>query len=651
MTLTKTPPPAEGLSVLRNAHLPTDGPLLARSKEHPSGPLFRDFTLQIVRAAPTDDGTATEARLSIAISSEAPVERYDWWTDERYIEVLDHGPNGPDLSYARDGLPFCLDHWLSKQIGLLEDVRVEDGLIRGELLEGNHPDAVWAIKDMRAGVRKKVSVGYDPGESYTQTKGEAGGLPVRRYTGWRLFEASSVPVPADYSVGVGREKSTEAAQAARTQEHRMKDGENTAAGAGSAPPAPVVDQRAERLAAIARENTEALPEVNARLAGWIVNGTTVDAAREEVMGLLRARSQAPAAVGAATHERATDKPWESGAEFFRAVVLASRSPESADVRLKAQRAQNTGVGADGGWAVPDTVATNMLEAAVTGGELLSRVTERPVTVGNGYKETVVKEESRANGSRNGGLQHYWVGEDNEIPESQAKTRQVELGLKKIAVVAKLTEEQIEDGPAMQSFLDEQAPEELRFGMERGVWEGTGAGMPLGFMNAGALVTVAIEGTQTIANTNTFIWMNAAKMFSRMPAGLLKDAAWFINQQLWAKILTATAGAAGAHPMFTPPGQLAAMPNGAIYGKPIVPVEYASAEGTVGDFVFGSLKDYLLATKGGTRRAISMHVEFLRDRQVMRFIQRVDGAPRTRVPLTPLKGGDTLSPYIALAARS
>jgi HK97 family phage major capsid protein len=624
--------------------------LAERSAENPTGVLYRDF---VVRIEPRDDAADGDTRLQIAISSEQPVVRYDWTTGERYIEVLDHTAKGPDLSYARDGLPFCLDHSLGRQIGLLEQVRVDaDGMIRGELLEGNHPDAAWVIADMRTGVRKKVSVGYDPGSTYTQTAPrQKGGMPTRRYTGWRLYEASSVAVPADYSVGVGRELSTEAASAARTEEHRMPDMiSDTATERDTARAAEA--ERCQRLAALQAQNAD-IPELAGRLAGWITNNTTVDAARDEVMAALRTRNAVTPPVqpsGVRTHDRAEDKPWQPG-EFFRAVVLATRNPEGADVRLLAQRAQNTGVGADGGWAVPETVATNLLEAARTGSELLSRVTERPVTVGNGYKETVVKEESRANGSRNGGVQHYWVGEDGEIPESQAKTRQVELGLKKIAVVVKLTEEQIEDGPAMQSFLDEQAPEELRFGVERAIWEGTGAGQPLGFMNSGALVSVAIESGQTIANTNTHIWMNAAKMFARMPAGMLNRAVWGINQQLWAKILTATAGAAGAHPMFTPPGQLASLPNGAIYGRPIVPVEYASAEGTVGDFTFIALPDYLLATKGGTRRAVSMHVEFLRDRQVMRFIQRVDGSPRTRVPLTPFKGGDTLSPYIALAARS
>jgi HK97 family phage major capsid protein len=104
-------------------------------------------------------------------------------------------------------------------------------------------------------------------------------------------------------------------------------------------------------------------------------------------------------------------------------------------------------------------------------------------------------------------------------------------------------------------------------------------------------------------------------------------------------------------MFTPAGRLADAPFGAIYGRPIVPVEYASAEGTVGDFVFANFSDYLFITKGGIRQASSMHVDFVRDRQTLKFTWRVNGAPRTARPLTPLKGTNTTSPYIALAARS
>jgi hypothetical protein len=72
---------------------------------------------------------------------------------------------------------------------------------------------------------------------------------------------------------------------------------------------------------------------------------------------------------------------------------------------------------------------------------------------------------------------------------------------------------------------------------------------------------------------------------------------------------------------------------------------------VGDFVFANFSDYLFIQKGGIKQSASMHVEFARDRQVLKFTWRVNGAPRTRVPLTPFKGSSTVSPYIALAARS
>lgn len=620
-----------------------------RDAANPAGTLYRDFAVRVETREDAPDG---DTRLAIAISSEAAVERYDWTTGERYLEVLDHTTKGPDLTYARDGLPFCLDHSLRAQIGLLEDVRVDaDGVIRGLLREGNHPDAAWAVADMRAGIRRKVSIGYWPGQQYTQEKGAKGAIPTRRYTGWMLYEASTVAVPADYDVGVGRDARGIAPTVSHppaagvkphTQEVKMDEKDTSERGAAPAP-----DTRAQELAVLANEAGMA-----ERAAQWIVGNVSVAEARREVVAALRERADkgpqistgAPLATD--VKDRAEDKPWEP-AEFFRAVVVAGRGG-AADVRL---RAQNTQIGEEGGFAVPQPVVNMLLEATLTGGELLSRVTTRPVTTGNSYTETIVKEEARTNGSRNGGVRAFWLAEDGSYTESQAGTRQIDLKLQKLGALVRITDEQAEDGPALLSFVQEQVPEELRFVAEAAVWEGLGAGQPLGFTNGGALITQAIESGQTIANTNTHIWMNAAQMYTRIPTRMLAGAAWFVNQALWSKILTSTAGAAGSHPMFTPAGRLNDAPFGAIYGLPIVPVEYASAEGTVGDFVLANLADYLLITKGGIRQQSSMHVDFVRDRQVLKFTWRVNGAPRTRTPLTPFKGANTLSPYVALAARS
>jgi HK97 family phage major capsid protein len=154
--------------------------------------------------------------LSISISSEKPVLRYDWRSGEEYFEVLDHSENGPDLSYARDGMPFLMDHSLRAQLGLIENVRVEERKLRGDVRFGNHPDAAWLEKDMRAGIRKKISVGYDPGRTFRQVDGKEGAKPTRFYSGWMPYEGSSVAVPADYDVGVAR-SAFEDAKVGRTQ--------------------------------------------------------------------------------------------------------------------------------------------------------------------------------------------------------------------------------------------------------------------------------------------------------------------------------------------------------------------------------------------------------------------------------------------------
>jgi hypothetical protein len=49
--------------------------------------------------------------------------------------------------------------------------------------------------------------------------------------------------------------------------------------------------------------------------------------------------------------------------------------------------------------------------------------------------------------------------------------------------------------------------------------------------------------------------------------------------------------------------------------------------------------------------MSVHVAFLTDESIFRFIYRVDGQPIWNAALTPFKGSNTLSPFVVLAARA
>jgi HK97 family phage major capsid protein len=87
------------------------------------------------------------------------------------------------------------------------------------------------------------------------------------------------------------------------------------------------------------------------------------------------------------------------------------------------------------------------------------------------------------------------------------------------------------------------------------------------------------------------------------------------------------------------------------GRPVIPVEYCATLGTAGDIVLVDLEQYLMIDKGKVEGASSIHVRFLYDEMTFRFVYRVDGQPIWHAALTPFKGTNTLSPFIALETRS
>lgn len=189
--------------------------------------LHRDMDLRLDTEA-MQTRAAGDERVPIAISSETPVERYDWWDGERYMEVLDHSPESIDLSYARDGMPFLLSHDSGDQYGLVEDITVNaDRTLRGMVRFSRAQRAQEIRADMLDGIRKKISVGYRIDENNLEkTQAPGAAMPTVRVKRWTPMEASSVPIPADYNVGVGRSANPPAPKA---KERTAMSTENQAA--------------------------------------------------------------------------------------------------------------------------------------------------------------------------------------------------------------------------------------------------------------------------------------------------------------------------------------------------------------------------------------------------------------------------------------
>jgi HK97 family phage major capsid protein len=303
----------------------------------------------------------------------------------------------------------------------------------------------------------------------------------------------------------------------------------------------------------------------------------------------------------------------------------------------------------GGFLVQTDFASAVWTRAYDMGEILSRVFKLPISSGaNGIKLPAVDESSRATGSRWGGVQSYWVGEGDQPNATKPKFRLIELDLKKLMSVMYVSDELLQDQAALETIAMQAFSEEIMFMTEDGIIEGDGVGKPMGVLNAPCLVTVAKDNGQAAA---TLTLNNIVNMWSRMWIRSRMNAAWYINQDVEPQLyqLSQTVGTGGL-PMFLPAGGLNNAPYSSLFGRPIVPIEYAATLGTPGDIILADFSQYVLADKRGMQAATSMHVRFLTDEMTFRFTYRVDGEPLWHTALTPFKGSNTKSPFVVLAQR-
>ena len=347
-----------------------------------------------------------------------------------------------------------------------------------------------------------------------------------------------------------------------------------------------------------------------------------------------------------TPAKDNEKKFSSFGEQLMAAYRAAMPGGKVDERLSTRAASglNETTPSDGGFLVQQDFVTELLKRTYETGILASKVKKIPIsTNANGMKINAIDEDSRANGSRWGGVQTYWEGEADELTASKPKFRQMELSLKKLTGLCYATDELLQDAAALEAVIRQAFAEEFGFKIDDAILSGSGEGEPLGILNSGAIVTVAKEASQT----DTITVENLIKMWNRLWSRSRANAVWYINQELEPYLYTLKIG---DKPVYIPAGGLSEKPYGTLFGRPVVPIEQCSAAGEVGDIILADIGQYLLIDKGGIKSASSIHVRFLYDENVFRFIYRVDGKPIWTKQLTPYKGSATVSPFVTLAKR-
>jgi len=159
------------------------------------GKQYRTFTIQ------TREIDKEKRTVPLAFSSEEPVER--WWG----IEILDHQKKSVNLRRLKRGGALLIDHDMKNQVGVIEGVSVdeEDRKGRANVRFGRSTKAEEIFQDVLDEIRSNVSVGYQIEEVILE-KEEKNKPPIYRVTRWEPYEISLVSVPADITVGVGRQE-------------------------------------------------------------------------------------------------------------------------------------------------------------------------------------------------------------------------------------------------------------------------------------------------------------------------------------------------------------------------------------------------------------------------------------------------------------
>lgn len=661
--------------------------------------LLRTIKLGTIKRAAQFDREAIDEdnrTVELSYSSEEPYERY--WG----VEILGHNPDEVDLARMNNSGALLMDHNTSDQVGVIEKAWIDGASRKGRALVrfGKSARASEIFQDVIDGIRRNVSVSYDIQKmalvKSEKMEGGTGTLETYRVNKWMPLEISLVSVPADATVGVGRANENEALKEViiennQTEEKNKMKKCNICGAEYEGNECPVcarAKEAAERSAsAKAAADKTRMDEIMAMgkkhnlvedAVRFITEGKSVADFKDFVID----KVTAPGRTNLDNEDRSAatspDQPIYRGSaatmlgqqlmdvrimaqpqSFNTGIVREARSRveqsqkrsiECLEKQLKEENRTATsggmtiGVPTEGGVFLQGETAVELMTNGINNSEILPRTAKRTLTATQYVEIIGIDEESRVDGSRGGGIRVYTNKELGEFTASKTKFSKIRVEPQKLTGLFPASGEMMRNVTFMGQEVRQLFTEEFSFKGQDLVMRGSGAGESLGILNAGCLVSVPKETGQ---KAKTIVSQNLSNMWARFRG---KNPAWFINRDCGPQLdqLSVTAGTSALEPRFVTYDAQGIM---RIKGAPVVEIEQCETLGTVGDIVLADWSQYVCADKGDIMEAMSIHVDFIYDQELYRFISYLDGQPRWKTAITPYKGANSVSPFVALATRA
>lgn len=572
----------------------------------------RDFALD--RAAINSE----ERTVPLAFSSEASVERYFGQ------EILVHDGKACDLSRLRNRAALLVNHDPDDQVGVVESAEIAaDKKGRAVVRFSKSARGEEIFQDVKDGIRTLVSVGYEIRD--VESSKDKDGVVTARVTDWMPLEISIVSIPADTSVGVGRNHSN---KDSNMKHNTLREADAPSKDGGAPPAAPTEAQiqevrsrerkalldKAVKFRALGKQHN--CPDVAERglsedwaeekLVSEILEhrykakplneddaNPEIGMSRKEIRNYslvraLHARAQGMALTGLEKEasEAVAKRTKQEPRGFFIPHDVAARDfSESKDLNavqaqalamavrgmIQSQRTLTAGSATAGGILIGTEVLMGSMIELLRNQTLVAQMGAR---VMSGLTGNIVIPKQAGGGTA------YWLGETEEVTASDQSFGQIALTPKKLGGLTKYSRELLRQSSIdVEAFVRQDLMQVLAIAKDLAAIAGGGGDRPLGILNTTGIGSVTFGAAPTWAKVVEF------ETTTETANALMGNLAWLTSPAVRGKWKTTSKVANTAE--FLLAGQEA---NGYRFN--------ATNQVTGGKVIFGNWSDLILADWDG-----------------------------------------------------
>lgn len=567
------------------------------------GKLTRTYS---IRGAEIDEETRS---VEVAFSSEEPVERFFG------TEILDHRAESVRMDRLAAGGPLLVDHDPTDHVGVVERAEIgTDRRGRAVVRFGKGARASEIYQDVKDGIRHNISVGY---QIYRMDEDDK---DIYRAVDWEPHEISFVSIPADATVGVGRnlgeseyeiETNPKEVEVMSEETRVQPMGESTVERKVEvAQPDPnVIREQAEKLADdIAKNRLEG--ERAIRAAGKAHNLQEVAEAVIERGGdmqdfndeALRQYRDAVKPVNNSVEDPdvGNDQKRYSMARLLRHLANPNSREFANDAGFEIEVSQDIAKrsgGAAQGAFIPDFAFRTLTAGTATdGAELVATNLEaqrfidvlrnRAITLAAGAKVLDGLKGDVAIPRKTSGSAAAWIAtEGGASANSEPQFDQVTLTPRTLGVYGDYTRQLfLQSTPSIDAILQDDLAQGVALAVDLAVLDGTGAaGQPTGIRQSTGVntTTVTAAGAPTWAETVAFRTAIATDN------ALIGSLAWVFNPTVMGNLMTTEKA--------TNTGQFILNDDAENLLKASV---YETNQAAAGEITFGNFADCLIGMWGG-----------------------------------------------------